>query len=554
VNVAASICCDPSASRVSSEFEAKASSASAVSRAVLGGARVEYYSGHVRPRVLVPPYFGYNASVPISAPQHRPPLRRTPRLVSALGGVVVLSAACGTANDQRTAGGTPGAAGATTSSTASSPGSNGHGAAGTGGAPNHAGAPGAGRGTSAQSDAGGSGQGGSGADQSGAASGGTSSGGKSGTSSEALPGGASSQGGADPAGGTGAAPAGGGASATAGRAASGASGGANGTGGLRSGTGGTGGGGAGAAGTASGGKGGAAGGSAGPSGQLSHVFVITMENHDPGEIVGNSTDAPYINDTLLASYASASNFVDQFALSTPSEPHYVWMEAGTNKFSDHTFTGDGDASASNSTADTDHLVTQLKNASPEVTWMSYQESINSTTGACPIASSGAYAAKHDPFVFFQDVSGSPPSKTNAYCAAHHQPSEQLALDVQANTVARYAFITPDLCHDMHGRSSCPEKNLVKAGDTWLAANVPSLIDFVTAHAGVIFIVWDEGDSTTMLPFIAIGPGVKTGYVGNVKYTHGSLLKSLEEIFGVPVLSRVASENDFADLFRAGSFP
>jgi hypothetical protein len=40
----------------------------------------------------------------------------------------------------------------------------------------------------------------------------------------------------------------------------------------------------------------------------------------------------------------------------------------------------------------------------------------------------------------------------------------------------------------------------------------------------------------------------------VKYTHGSLLRSLEEIFGVPILSRVTGENDFADLFTAGAFP
>ena len=45
-------------------------------------------------------------------------------------------------------------------------------------------------------------------------------------------------------------------------------------------------------------------------------------------------------------------------------------------------------------------------ASPPVSWMGYMEGLDSSTGACPVNSSGFYAAKHDPFVFFQDVAGS----------------------------------------------------------------------------------------------------------------------------------------------------
>jgi len=43
---------------------------------------------------------------------------------------------------------------------------------------------------------------------------------------------------------------------------------------------------------------------------IQHVFVIVMENHDASEIYGNTTDAPYINGTLLPSYAHAANFND----------------------------------------------------------------------------------------------------------------------------------------------------------------------------------------------------------------------------------------------------
>jgi hypothetical protein len=362
--------------------------------------------------------------------------------------------------------------------------------------------------------------------------------------------------------------------ATGGTSGSGAapSGGQPNTGGTASGSGGASTGGSGAGGSATGGASGAsgsggsaAGGSSGgaeagspPSGDgglhIDHVFVIAMENHDQSQIVGDMADAPYINGTLLKNYASTSNFVDPLDISIPSEPHYVFMEAGTNAFSDVTFTGDADPSAQNSTASTDHLVTQMKNASTPVTWMSYQEGLDGATGACPVASSDLYAAKHDPFVFFQDVAGSPPSGTNTYCSDHHAAFTQLATDLSGGTVAAYSFITPNLCNDMHGAGGCPDSNTIRSGDDWLSTNLPPLIDYANANRGVIFIVWDEGAATLDIPFIAVGPKVKKGHVGTVHYTHGSLVKSVERIFGLPFLSTVAGENDLADLFEDGSFP
>jgi hypothetical protein len=287
---------------------------------------------------------------------------------------------------------------------------------------------------------------------------------------------------------------------------------------------------------------------------VKYVFVIAMENHDARDIYGNTTDAPYINNTLIPQYAIATNFSDELAASIPSEPHYVWMDAGTNAFSDHTFTTDNDPSRKNSTSSSAHLATQIKNAANGVTWLAYQEGITSSTGLCPIVSSGFYAAKHDPFVFFQDVSGSPPSTSNAYCVAHHKDLSALAGDLASGAVATYNFITPNLCNDMHGATGCPDSNTIRSGDNWLKNNLPALISFVNTNQGVIYITWDEGESTTLMPFLAVGPHVKVGYSGAVAYTHSSMLKSREESLQVPVLSTVSAANDFADLFQAGFFP
>lgn len=287
---------------------------------------------------------------------------------------------------------------------------------------------------------------------------------------------------------------------------------------------------------------------------IQHVFVIAMENHDSTQIYGNTSSAPYINNTLLPGYAHSTNFNDELAKSIPSEPHYLWMEAGTNAFSDHTFTGDSDPSSSNSTSDTNHLTTQIKNATNGVTWRTYQEGQNGSTGACPIHSSGFYAAKHNPFVFFKDVSGNPPSATNSYCGAHSRAYSSFAADLAANDVSSYTFITPNQCNDMHGQSGCPDSNTVRSGDTWLSNELPRIISYANSHAGVIFITWDEGSSTLKVPFIAVGPGVKNNYTGTLSYNHSSLIKSIEHILQLPTLSRVSGASELDDLFKSGQYP
>ncbi|HEY2409480.1 MAG TPA: alkaline phosphatase family protein [Polyangiaceae bacterium] len=286
------------------------------------------------------------------------------------------------------------------------------------------------------------------------------------------------------------------------------------------------------------------------SSKIKHVFVIPLENHDAAQVY-SPENAPYIHG-LLDKYAHAENFDDQLPHEIPSEPHYVWMEAGTNRFSDNTFSDDSAPSASNSTGSTQHLVTQLKQAGLD--WTAYQEGLNERTGACPIRYFEFYAPKHNPFVFFRDVSGDPPSPDNAYCVAHHKPYSALAADLAADKLSPYVFITPNQCHDMHGQRGCPGQDLVRAGDDWLRTALPPLIAYADQQSSVIFLVWDEGDSSDKLPFLALGPMIKPHYAAQAHYTHSALLKSVELMLGVPVLATVAASPDLGELFKPGSFP
>jgi hypothetical protein len=288
-----------------------------------------------------------------------------------------------------------------------------------------------------------------------------------------------------------------------------------------------------------------------------YVFVIMMENV-AASAVYDGASAPYFNDELVPRFARADAFFDPLADDAPSLPHYIFMEAGTNQFADVLFTTNDDPSATYSTASTAHLTTLMGNATPPVSWLSYQEGLDADTGLCPVRSAGFYGAKHNPYVYFRDVAGSPPSPTEPICVAHHRPFTTMgfAADLQARAVGRYNLITPDVCNDMHGDPACPNADRVRAGDDWLRQNLPTLIDFVMAESGVIFIVWDEPDGGTgpLIPFLAIGPHVKPGYAGQIPYTHASVTKTVSEIFGLPILPTVTGANDFADLFAPGFFP
>lgn len=296
-----------------------------------------------------------------------------------------------------------------------------------------------------------------------------------------------------------------------------------------------------------------------PSG-IKNVFMIVMENQDWSSIKGNTLSAPYINSLLARSDASyASNYHNVAPPETtngylhPSEPNYIWLEAGTNSFADHTFTTDNDATSGNYTTSTSHLSTLLQNKG--LSWRAYQESM--PTG-CPITSSGNYAAKHNPFVFFTDVSGNPPSTTNTNCSSHIVPFTQLVTDVQNNTLPSYSYITPNLCDDMHDNSCTGANDPIHQGDTWLSNNLPTILNSQAyKNGGAVFITWDEDSgSTTNNPIgmIVLSPLAKgNGYTNTTLYSHSSFVRTVETIFGLsPLLANAPSATDLSDLFVTSS--
>jgi hypothetical protein len=306
-------------------------------------------------------------------------------------------------------------------------------------------------------------------------------------------------------------------------------------------------------GTAASGGGTAGNGGSGGAAHIKTVFVIVMENKAWCQIEGNTTDAPYLNNTLLPMSAVALNYIGpQNGNLHPSEPNYIWMEAGDSLgiFND-------DDPADNHQATTEHLTTQLDAAG--ISWRSYQEDISGTE--CPLTSVNDYKPKHNPMVYFDDITGTN-NPADPTCIAHNRPLTELETDLVAGTAARYNFITPNMCNDMHDACE-PLDNKIKQGDNWLALWMPRILASPQyLDNGAVFLTFDEAESTLPSGFCCIlgncpiaavltSPLAKVGYTNDIAYDHSSYLKTVQEIFGVGPLLRHAGDpgvNSLSDLF------
>ncbi len=267
------------------------------------------------------------------------------------------------------------------------------------------------------------------------------------------------------------------------------------------------------------------------------VFIIVMENRDWPTIQGDTTNAPYLNNTLLPMASYARQYFTPPGLH-PSEPNYLWLEAGAN----FGIVDDG-LPTTNRVNTTNHLVTLLDRAG--VSWKAYPEGI--TGNDCPLLDNYPYTARHNPVLFFDDV-----TTHFDYCTNHVRPYSELADDLANNRAARYNLVIPNLTNDMHDWAP-GSLSLLRQGDDWLARELPGiLVSSAYTNGGALFIVWDEGDlySDGPLGLIVLSPRARgNGYSNTNYYTHSSLLRTVHEIFGVrPFLGDAANAPDLSDLF------
>jgi phospholipase C len=259
-----------------------------------------------------------------------------------------------------------------------------------------------------------------------------------------------------------------------------------------------------------------------------HVIWIWMENHSFSDIIGNKSQAPYLN-SLAASCGLATNYHNA---THPSLPNYLAATSGLAQadlpwlsFLDCGVSVVCDTSASN-------IFGQGE------TWKAYQESMPSN---CDRSNSGKYAVRHNPPPYFTSLSG---------CASRDVPYTQLATDLAKNALPAFSFITPNLIDDMHDGT-------IAHGDAWLAAHLPAILTSAQYRTSstAVFITWDEGsggysiedcddtgtsDNSCHVPTIVISPTTPAGATSGAFFDHYSLLATAEQLLGLPKLRSAAS--------------
>jgi phosphatidylinositol-3-phosphatase len=367
---------------------------------------------------------------------------------------------------------------------------------------------------------------------------------------------------------------------------------------------------------------------------IGDVFYIEMENHNltqpsgvtsPQQLLGNPA-APYLNSLMTpgnpnaaqTSYASNYYNVEYNNPSVsihPSEPNYVWQEAGlAGPLND----ADPYANTPNNIVNAPNLSALLQAAG--IPWKSYQEDIDLTPTSGSVNQPGAnaltstvapqdqwtvplksfrgtspnytnayngsnqydFAAKHDGQLFFTATNGgtstAPDFSPSNPEAQYYAPLQQLQTDLNNNTVARYNLITPDQFNDMHSSLNTnftyngvtyphnTDQEAVALGDNFLSQIVPMIMaSQAYKNNGVIVIWFDEterGNTTSFtIPEIVISPLAKgNAYNSTLAYTHSSDLKSMQELFGVSAPgggflgdANTPGTNDLRDMFVPGVF-
>jgi len=223
-----------------------------------------------------------------------------------------------------------------------------------------------------------------------------------------------------------------------------------------------------------------------------------------------------------------------------------------------------------------------------LTWRGYMEDMGSEVGREPshcgepaflttsqgprdvtqsAAADDQYAARHNPFVYFHSIVDSGACHANVLplgSADPTSPNAVLAGDLGSTaTTPNFSFITPDLCHDGHDATCAdPTEPAGIAGiDDFLSTWVP-LIEQSPAFQqdGLLVITTDEsewnqsqqdsgsccgeqpGPDTPMPGITGIGGGrtgalvigkcVAAGATDNTPYNHYSLLRTLEDLYGI----------------------
>jgi hypothetical protein len=260
--------------------------------------------------------------------------------------------------------------------------------------------------------------------------------------------------------------------------------------------------------------------------RIRHVIVIVLENHPYPSIIG---PAGFITG-LARRCGLAANYHHN---ATVSLPNYLAMTSGSTHDLRRNCTPRQCPIRGPS------IFTQL--ARHRLKWRVYQESM---PGRCVRSSSGLYAARHNPAVYYTRIG-------ERRCRNHVLPlgtraDGRLRHALDRRGTPAYMFVTPNLCHDMH---DCP----VAVGDLWVSAWIRTIVKTRAYRAGhtAVFLTFDEGSNRNgHIATVVVSPYTPAGKVSRRRFNHYSLLRTTERVLGIRrCLGKACSARGLSKAFR-----
>ena len=255
---------------------------------------------------------------------------------------------------------------------------------------------------------------------------------------------------------------------------------------------------------------------------LRHVYVVMLENHSIGDVIGDPA-APYLN-SLAARGALATGW---YGIARPSQPNYLALFAGETLNVQDNLGHDFEERT---------IADQLEEHG--LSWRVFAENVPPGCFTGGTASGGAdgpgtYARKHEPAISFRQISGNPDRCANITDFSHFGPG-----------AASFNLVVPNLCHDMHDCS-------VAQGDAFLASFIPRIIDAPSwGPDDLLVVTFDEGHTgNQQISTILISDAVAAGSQSALRHDHYSLLRTLEASWGLGCLGNACTANDIGELFR-----
>ncbi|MEC0094027.1 alkaline phosphatase family protein [Paenibacillus macquariensis] len=238
--------------------------------------------------------------------------------------------------------------------------------------------------------------------------------------------------------------------------------------------------------------------------KVDHIVVIVEENHSYREIYNNS-NAPYMNQLMN----NGANLVNHYAIEHPSQPNYLDLFSGNNQ-------GVTNDKTPKHLFKTDNLASEL--IAKGLTFGGYSEGLPNIGFSGPYDLKTNYARKHNPWVNFTNI----PTSVN-------MPFTSFPKDY--SKLPTISFVIPNMDHDIHDGT-------VKEADLWLKENLSAYIKWAEKHNSLLILTWDEDDMSAKnkIPTVLFGPMVKKGTY-NVKSNHYSLLRTIEDIYGLQQLGK-----------------